>query len=67
MSKSIAKIEYLYEFKDRFKKVANCKLQSSTLKFELINLGSYLKPKKVNLGLGLSSDERLAFIHLLNK
>ena len=35
--------------------------------FELINLGTNLKPQNINLGLGLSSEERLSFIHLLKK
>jgi len=65
--KSIVKLEDLYDIKDRFKLVTNTKLQSSTLRFELINLGTEQKPQNVNLGLGLSMEERIAFIRLLKK
>lgn len=65
--KSVVKLEDLYDIKGRFKKVTNPKLRSSTLKFELVNLGTKAKPQDVNLGLGLSSDERFSFIRLLKK
>lgn len=67
LPKSVFKIGDLYDLKDIFKKVTNCKLQSSTLRFELINFGSDLNPQNINLGIGLSSDEKLSFIHLLKK
>lgn len=38
--KYVVKMEDLYDFKDSIKKVTNSKTQSSTLKFELINLGT---------------------------
>ena len=47
--KSVVKLEDLYDIKDRFKKVTNAKLQSSTLNFELVNLGFDSKPQNVNL------------------
>ena len=50
-----------------FKQVTNSKLQSSTLRFELINLGTEAKPQNVNLGLEITSEERFSFIMLLNK
>ena len=37
------------------------------MRFELVNLRTDLKPQNINLGLGLTSNERLAFIHLLKK
>jgi len=67
MPKSMVKLEDLYDLKDRFKKPTNSKLQSSTLSFELVNLGTDLKPQNINLYLGLTPDERLAFIHLLER
>ena len=63
--KSVFKMEYLYDLKDRFKKVTNSKTQSSTLRFEVVNLGWIEKLQNVNLGLGLSSEERIWFIRLL--
>lgn len=65
--KSVVKLEDLYDIKDRFKQVTNSKLQSSTLRFELINLGTEAKPQNINLGLALTSEERLAFIRLLSR
>lgn len=65
--KYMVKLEYLHDIKDRFKKVTNEKLQSSTLRFELVNLGTEAKPQNFNLGLKLTSEERFSFIRLLNK
>ena len=58
-------MEDIYDLYDKFKKITNSKTQSSTLIFEVVNLGSTEKPKNVNLGLGLSSEERISFIRLL--
>lgn len=65
ISKSVVKMEDFYDLKDRFNKITNSKTQSSTLRFEVVNLGSTKKTSKKNLGLGLSSEERLSFIRLL--
>lgn len=58
-------MEYLYDLKDRFKKSTNSKTHCSTLRFELVNLGSNEKPQNVNLGLSLSSEEIISFMRLL--
>ena len=63
----MVKLEDLYDIKDRFKPVINAKLQSSTLSFELINLGTDDAPQNINLGIGLSQEEKEAFIKLLRK
>ncbi|MCY6524965.1 hypothetical protein, partial [Actinobacillus pleuropneumoniae] len=60
--KLVVKLEDLYDIKDRFKPVTNAKLQISTLRFELINLGTEQIPQNINLGLGLSLEEKEAFI-----
>eukprot|EP00253_Pinus_taeda_P004642 PITA_04642 len=65
--KPVVKLEDLYDIKDRFKHVTNSKLQSSTLRFELINLGTEQNPQNTNLGLRLSEQERTTFIRLLRK
>ena len=65
--KPVVKLEDLYDIKDRFKPVTNEKLHSSTLRFELINLGTEQNPQNINLGLGLSLEEKEAFIRLLKK
>eukprot|EP00253_Pinus_taeda_P006092 PITA_06092 len=65
--KPVVKLEDLFYIKDMFKQVTNSKLQSSTLRFELINLGTEENPQKINLGLGHSLEERKSFIRLLQK
>lgn len=65
--KSLIKLEDLYDLKDKFKKVTNAKIQRSTLRFELVNLGTDDKPQNISLGLSLSFDERSTFIRLLKK
>jgi len=59
--KSIFNLEDLYDLP------TNSKLQSSTLRFELIDLGTDLKPQNINIGLGLTSDEKSTFIRLLKR
>lgn len=44
LPKLIVKLEDLYALKDRFKRVTNCNLQSSTQRFELVNFGFDHKP-----------------------
>jgi hypothetical protein len=65
--KSIVKLEYIYDLKDRFTKPTNCKTHSSTMSVELINLGEGQIPQNVNLELCCSRFERNDFIHLLKK
>lgn len=65
--KFVVKLEDLYNLKEKFKKSTNSKLQSSNLRFELVNLGTTLKPQNINLGLGLTPNEKSTFIHLLKK
>ena len=65
--KSVVNLEDLYDLKDRFKRSTNSKLQSSTLNYELVNLGTDTKPQNINLGLGLAPEERLAYVHLLKQ
>ena len=65
--KFVVNLEYLYDLKDKFKWPTNSKLQSSNLRFELINLGTDLKPQNINLGLELELDEKLAFIGYLKR
>lgn len=67
LPKPLVRLEDLYDLKDRFKKVTNYKFQSSTLIFELVNLGSDHKPHNINLGLGIAPDERSSFINILTR
>eukprot|EP00253_Pinus_taeda_P010678 PITA_10678 len=65
--KSVVKLEDLYDLKDWFKISTNSKLQSSTLNYELVNLGTDTKPQNINLGLALAPKEKLAYICLLRQ
>jgi len=65
--KSVVKLEDLYDLNDRFKRYTNSKLQSSTLNYELVNIGTNAKPQNINLGLGLAPEEKLSYIHLLKQ
>ena len=65
--KSVVKLEDLYDLKYRFKRSTNSKLQSSTLNYELVNIGTDTKPQNIKLGLGLTKEERLAYIRLLKQ
>ena len=46
--KLVVKLEDLYDIKDRFKHVTNSMLQSSTLRFKLINISTEAKPQNIN-------------------
>ena len=61
------KLEDLYDLKIRFKRSANSKLYSSTLNYELVNLGTNEKPRNVNLGHGLAPEEKSVYIRLLRQ
>jgi hypothetical protein len=65
--KSVVKLENFYDLQDRFKTPTNCKTNSSSMKFEIINLGTEENPQNVNLGLGCTPSERISFINLLKK
>ena len=63
----MVKLEDLYDLKNRFKRPANSKIYSSTLNYELVNLGTDDKPQKINLVIGLAPEEKLAYIRLLRQ
>jgi len=45
MPKSIVKMEHLYDLHDKFKKLTNCKMHNSSMKYETVNLGTKEDPK----------------------
>eukprot|EP00253_Pinus_taeda_P034992 PITA_34992 len=65
--KSIVKMEDLYDLYDKFKKPTNCKTHSSSMKYESVNLGTKEDPKTINLGLGCSPQEKVAFVKLFKE
>jgi hypothetical protein len=48
--RSVVKLEKFYDLHDKFKKVTNCKMHSSVMQYEVINLGTLDKPQNINLG-----------------
>ena len=48
----------MFDLNEKFRRPANVKTHSSSLQFELINLGTEMKPKYVNLGKCCSPTER---------
>jgi hypothetical protein len=65
--KNVVKLEKLYDLQDKFKRVTNCKTNSSTMQFENINLGTNNIPQNVNLGKNYSPPQRQAFIKLFKE
>jgi ribonuclease HI len=67
LPKSVARLEKFYDFEDKFKKAVNCKTNSSSLTYEKVNLGTSENPQCINLGLGCSKQEKIAFIKLFKE
>jgi ribonuclease HI/transposase InsO family protein len=64
---SVVRLEKFYDFEDKFKKTVNCKTNSSSLHYEKVNLGTNDNPQYINLGLGCSKHEKVAFIRLFKE
>ena len=60
--KYLVRLENIYDIQDKFKKVTNCKTNSSSMQYEVINLGIDKNPQMVNLGTSYSPVEKHAFI-----
>ena len=50
MPKNIIKMDKLFDLWDKFKKPTNRKINSSSLRYEAINLGTKQNPQNINLG-----------------
>ena len=64
MPKGVRTLEGMFELQKKIRKLANVKKNSSSMQYELVNLGSEAKPKYVNLGKCCSPGERCRFIKL---
>ena len=62
--KGVRTLEQMFDLDNKFRNPANVKTHSSSLQFELINLGTEAEPKYVNLGKCCSPDEMSKFISL---
>ena len=57
----------MFELNSKFRRPTNVKTHSSSLQFKLINLGTKVEPKYVNLGKSCSPGERSKFISLFEQ
>ena len=60
--KGVRTLERMFDLDNKFRRPANVKTHSSSLQFKLINLGTKVKPRYVNLGKCCSPGERNKFI-----
>jgi hypothetical protein len=62
--RSVVRLEKFYDLHDKFRGAVNCKTNSSSLIYEMVNLGTRDNPQNINLGKGCSEQERSTFIKL---
>ena len=65
--KGVSTLERMFDLNEKFRRPVNVKTQSSSLQFELINLGTEIEPKYVNLCKCCSLGERNKFIGLFKQ
>ena len=65
--KGVRTLERMFDLNEKFRRPVNVKTHSSSLQFELINLGTEIEPKYVNLGKCFSPGEINKFISLFKK
>ena len=62
MPKNIIRLEKLFNLQDKFKRLTNTKTSSSSLLYEVVNLGTKHNPQNINLGKNCTHAERARFI-----
>jgi hypothetical protein len=62
--KSVVRLEKFYDLHDKFREIVNCKTNSSSLIYEMVNLGTKDNPQNINLGKGCFEQEISTFINL---
>ena len=67
MPKGVRTLEGMFDLQNKFRKPSNVKTNSSTMKYELVNLGLEAEPKYVNLGKCCFPRERCRFIKLFQQ
>ena len=65
--KGVRTLERMFDLNEKFSRPSNVKNHSSSLQFELINLGTDTNPKFVNLGKCCSPAERDKFVSLFKQ
>jgi hypothetical protein len=53
----IVRLEKFYDLHDKFRGTVNWKMNSSSLIYEMVNLGTKDNPQNINLGIGCSEQE----------
>jgi hypothetical protein len=64
--KSVVRLDKLYDLQENFKRLTNCKTNSSLMHFEVVKLGRSATPQNINMGKNCSPNERQYFIKLFN-
>ena len=67
ITKGVKTLQKNFDLNEKFRRPVNVKTHSSSLRFELINLGTEIEPKYVNLGKCCSPGERNKFISLFKQ
>ena len=65
--KGVRTLEGMFDLNNKFRRPTNVKTHSSSMQFELVNLGLEVEPKYVNLGKCCSPGERHKFINLFKQ
>jgi hypothetical protein len=65
--KSVVRLEKFYDLHDKFRKSVNCKMNSSSLTHEKVNLGTKDNPQCINLGTRCSEQEKSTVIKLFKE
>ena len=55
--RSVVRLENFYDLHDKFRSSVNCKMNSSSLTYETVNLGTKDNPQNINLGARYSKQE----------
>ena len=67
MPKGVRTLEGMFDLHNKFRKPANVKTNSSSMQYELINLGTEAEPKYANMGKCCSPREMGWFINLFQQ
>ena len=67
MPKNIIRLEKLFDLQDKFKRPTNMKINSSSLRYEAVNLGIEQNAQTINLGINCTHAEKVAFMRLFKE
>ena len=67
MPKNIIGLEKLFDIQDKFKRPADTKIGSTSLRYKVVNLGTKQNPQNINLGTNCTHAERATFMKLFKE